>query len=88
MYFWLCWAFTVALGLSLVAVSEGCSLVAELGCRAWLSSVAPGLSCPMAHVDSSRTKGRTKAPYIGRQIPTEPPGKSCEEKDFIVTLRL
>ena len=48
MYFWLCWAFTVALGLSLVAVSEGCSLVAELGCRAWLSSVAPGLSCPMA----------------------------------------
>ena len=48
MYFWLCWAFTVALGLSLVAVSTGCSLVAELGCRAWLSSVAPGLSCPMA----------------------------------------
>ena len=28
-YFWLCWVSVAACGLSLVAVSEGCSLVAE-----------------------------------------------------------
>ena len=30
-YFWLCWVFVVALGVSLVVVSGGYSLVAEHG---------------------------------------------------------
>ena len=31
-YLRLCWVFVAALGLSLVAVSESCSLVAACGC--------------------------------------------------------
>jgi len=43
-YFWLCWVSVAACGLSLVAVSEGCSPVAVRGLLVAVASlVAPGL---------------------------------------------
>ena len=59
-YFWLCWVFIAARGLSLVVVSGGYS-----------SSRCAGFSLRwllLQHVGSSQTRARTRVPCIGRWI--------------------
>ena len=74
-WFWLCWVFAAARGLSLVVVSGGCCLVSVVSLvseyrlyDAWASVVAAcGLSC-LQHVESSQTRDRTHVPFIDWQI--------------------
>ena len=71
-YFWLCWVFVAAHGLSLALESGGysscgeqASVVGECGlrsCGAWV--VAP------VRVASSRTRDQTRVSWVGRQILT------------------
>ena len=89
-YLWLCWVFVAVRGLSLVAVSGGCSSLLCWAshcdgfsrCRVqalgtWVSVVvAHGLSCSEACGIFS-DQGLNSSPALaGRFLPTEPPGKS------------
>ena len=81
-YFWLCWVFVAARGLSLVSESRGYSLAVVCGLLTAVSSlvagqasgvcnsavVAKGLADPR-FVRSSQTRDQTGVPCIGRQIP-------------------
>ena len=80
-YFWLCWVFVDARGLSLVAASGGYSLLQCAGFSLqWLlllwstgsrhlgfSSCGTGLVAPRC-MGSSQTRVQTCVPCIGRQI--------------------
>ena len=72
-YFWLCWAFVAADGLSLVAGSGGSSLVGVCGllwCEWFTGLVA------LQHVGSSQTRDELMSPAVaGGFLTTGPPGK-------------
>ena len=65
-YFWLCWVFASARGLSPAAASGGHSSSRCAG----LSPSRLRLTGPAAprHVGSSQTRARTRVPCTGRQI--------------------
>ena len=81
-YFWLHWVFIAARGLSLVAASRGYSALWCAGflLRWLLLSRSTGFRCvgfsscgtwglvTLRHVESSRTRARTRVPCIGRRI--------------------
>ena len=81
-YFWLCWVFTAACGLSLVVAKGGYSSLRCSGLSLWwllllrsMGSRLTGsvvvthwLSCSAWHVGSSWTRAWIHVPCIGRQI--------------------
>ena len=99
-YFWLCWVFVAARGLSLVVASGGYSSLQCAGFSLrWLlllwstGSRHTGLVAPR-HVGSSWTRARTRVPCIGRGIlnhcaTREVPSKYLlvegEEKEYFET---
>ena len=79
-YFWLCWVFVAACGLSPVVAGATlrCSWQAS-HCGGFFCCRARALQCRLSrcgarglvasqHVGSSRTRDRTRVPCIGRQI--------------------
>ena len=90
-YSWLPWVFIAACGLSLVAISEFCSLVAvhrlliavaplPVGfsrCSAWAQQLRHMGPVALWHAESSWTKDGTVSPALaGKFLTTGPPGKS------------
>ena len=80
-YFWLCWVFVAARGLSLVAASGGYSslrcvrfslrwlhLLRNTGSRAQAQKLWHTDLVAPRHVGSSRTRDRTRVPCIGKWI--------------------
>ena len=81
-YFWLCWVFIAAHGLSLVAASGGYSLLwyaglplpwphplQSTGSRAQAQQLWRTGPVAPRHVGSSRARDRTRVPCTGRQTP-------------------
>ena len=80
-YFWLCWVFIAACGLSLVEVSRGCSLVAMSRLLPLVASlVAEHRLSSCGAWDLPRARIEPGSPALaGRLLTTGPPGKpTCD----------